>query len=77
MNIQENTLYTKYGYLAPKHGKITKKQFHKIYQEYEQHPERKAKLIKRLKVMSIKKNSMYNTRKNKSLKMRNLLIRRN
>ena len=72
MNIQENTVYTKYLYMAPKNGRLTRKQFHKLFQEYEKHPERKAMLIKRAREMSIKKNNMYK----KSLKKRKSIKRR-
>jgi hypothetical protein len=55
MDIQENTIYTKYSYLVPKNSKIPKKQFHELFQEYVKNPERKSELIKKLKTVSIKK----------------------
>lgn len=72
MNIQENTVYTKYLYMAPKHGRLSRKQIHKLFQEYEKHPERKAMLIKKAREMSIKKNNMYKKllKKKKSIKRR-------
>jgi hypothetical protein len=68
MDIQENTLYTKYGYLVPKHSKISKKQFHEIFQEYVKHPEYKTKLIKNVRELSIKKGNIYKMGMKKSLK---------
>jgi hypothetical protein len=68
MDIQERTVYTKYGYLVPKHSKISKKQFHELFQEYVKHPENKAKLIKNVRELSIKKGNIYKKSMKKSIK---------
>jgi hypothetical protein len=52
MDIQERTVYTKYGYLVPKHSKIPRKQFHELFLEYVKHPEHKAMLMKKVVFLS-------------------------
>ena len=78
MDVQESTIYTKYIYLAPKGSRVSKKVFHKLYEEYVKHPERKEKLIQKLRELSIKqgklnalknKNKITNTKTNKNKKM--------
>ena len=68
MNIQENAVYIKYQYLVPKGRKISKKQFNKLFQEYEKHPDRKDQLIKKLREMSIKKGKSYRMKKSNTRK---------
>ena len=68
MDIQEKAIYTKYFYLAPKNSRITKKQFHGLFQEYLKYPNRKAKLLKKLKEMTIKKGKLYKQNMMKSAK---------
>jgi DNA-directed RNA polymerase subunit H (RpoH/RPB5) len=68
MDIQENTIYTKYQYLVPKHSKISKKEFHEIFQEYVKHPERQTNLMNKLKKLSIKKGKLYKRTNKKSSK---------
>lgn len=68
MNIQENTVYTKYQYLVPKGRKISKKQFNKLFQEYEKDPDHKKQLIRRLREMSIKKGKSYRVKKSNKRK---------
>jgi hypothetical protein len=68
MDIQERTVYTKYGYLVPKNSKISKKQFHELFLEYVKHPEHKDMLMKKVKELSIKKGKMYKRTNKKSSK---------
>jgi hypothetical protein len=72
MDIQEKTIYTKYSYLVPKNSKISKKQFHELFQDYVKHPERKSELIKKLKTLSIKKGmkSKKSIKRNKRTRKR-------
>ena len=71
MDVQENTIYTKYLYLAPKGSRVSKKVFHDLYQQYVKNPELKEKLIQKLRELSIKegkKNALKNKNKDKSSK---------
>lgn len=68
MDIQEKAVYTKYGYLVPKHSKIPRKQFHELFLEYVKHPEHKAMLMKKVKDLSIKKGNLYKRTIKKSSK---------
>lgn len=63
MDIQENTIYTKYTYLVPKKSRISKKQFRMMFQEYVKNPQRKKGLLKKLRELSIKKGKSYKMKK--------------
>jgi hypothetical protein len=64
MNIQESAIWTKYIYIVPKERRIPREKFHELYEEYTKHPERKEKLLRKLRALSIEQGKI-NARKNK------------
>jgi hypothetical protein len=64
--IQESAIWTKYIYLAPKHRRISRKRFHELYEEYVKHPERKEKLLRKLRALSIEQGKINEQKKKKS-----------
>ena len=54
MEIQEDTIWTKYKYLVPPKNRIPRKSFHSLYEEYRAHPERKTALVAKLRSMTLK-----------------------
>jgi len=55
MEIQESTIWTKYKYLVPAKNRVSRKQFHSLYEEYQLHPNKKAAIMAKLKSMTLKK----------------------
>jgi hypothetical protein len=74
----EKILWGKYTIFVPKKNRISKKVFHAMYIDYKKHPEKRQKLLNKLKSLSKNKLSSGGkmTRKRFRRNKRNITTRR-